>query len=179
MNAPAPARGANVRFLLRHPAHFIALGAGSGLSPVAPGTAGTLWAWLCFDVLGPHVPARDWAWILLGGLAVGWWACTRAAQGLGTPDPSPVVWDEIIAFWLVLVVIAPSGFATQCAAFVLFRFFDAAKPGPVGWADRLYKAADSQTMSVGWREGWGIIFDDLVAAACALFCMALWKWFWA
>ena len=179
MNAPAPARGANVRFLLRHPAHFIALGAGSGLSPVAPGTAGTLWAWLCFDVLGPHVPARDWAWILLGGLAVGWWACTRAAQGLGTPDPSPVVWDEIIAFWLVLVVIAPSGFATQCAAFVLFRFFDAAKPGPVGWADRLYKAADSQTMTVGWREGWGIIFDDLVAAACALFCMALWKWFWA
>jgi phosphatidylglycerophosphatase A len=90
-----------------------------------------------------------------------------------------VVWDEIIAFWLVLLVIAPSGFAAQCAAFVLFRFFDAAKPGPVGWADRLYKPKESEPVSVGWREGWGIIFDDLVAAACALFCMALWKWFWA
>jgi hypothetical protein len=63
---------------------------------------------------------------------------------------------------------APSGFATQLAAFVLFRFFDAVKPGPVAWADRLFKG-------FGWRGGWGILWDDLVAAFCTLLVIALWR----
>jgi phosphatidylglycerophosphatase A len=54
------------------------------------------------------------------------------------------------------------------AAFVLFRFFDAVKPGPVAWADRLFKG-------FGWRGGWGILWDDLVAAFCTLLVIALWR----
>ena len=61
-------------------------------------------------------------------------------------------------------------------AFALFRFFDAAKPGPVGWADRRFKLQPGQT--IGWAQGAGILFDDLVAAFCALFWIALWMRLW-
>jgi phosphatidylglycerophosphatase A len=86
-------------------------------------------------------------------------------------DPSAVVWDEVLAFWLVLWVLMPAGLLTQALAFALFRFFDAAKPGPVGWADRRFKLAPGGT--IGWREGFGILFDDLVAAFCTLLVFAL------
>jgi phosphatidylglycerophosphatase A len=162
------------RFLLSHPAHMIALGFGSGLSPVAPGTAGTLWAWLAFVILQPRLDDRQWALLLLAGLLVGWWACTVAARHLALADPSPVVWDEIIAFWLVLWLVMPAGWKMQGVAFVLFRVFDAAKPGPVAWADQLFKGRRGQP--IGWAQGFGIIFDDLVAALCTLLVIALWRW---
>ena len=88
-------------------------------------------------------------------------------------DPGAIVWDEVVAFWLVLWLAMPMGFWGQFAAFALFRFFDAAKPGPVGWADSLFKG-------FGWRGGWGILFDDFVAAFCTLLVLALWRfWFGA
>lgn len=162
--------------LLGHPAHFIALGAGSGLSPVAPGTVGTLWAWLSFVALQAalsDLPHTDliWAIILLVGWPVGCWACTRTAQHLRTSDPGAIVWDEIWAFWLMLWLIGPVGWWGQLGAFVAFRIFDAAKPGPVAWADALFKAVPGQP--IGWRQGLGIMFDDLVAAVCALAVLAL------
>jgi len=160
------------RLMLRSPAHCISLGFGSGLSPVAPGTVGTLWAWLAFSVLNQWLTPAAWALVLALGLPLGWWACTRTAQALRTPDPSAVVWDEVLAFWLILWLIMPTGWGMQLAAFVLFRFFDAVKPGPVGWADRLYKLAPGQ--QPGWAQGWGILFDDLVAALCSLLVLALW-----
>ena len=64
----------------------------------------------------------------------------------------------------------------QAAAFALFRYFDAAKPGPVGWADRLFKLKPGQ--AIGWRQGLGILFDDLVAAGCTLLVVALWLSWW-
>ena len=103
--------------------------------------------------------------------ANGWWACTRTARDMNTPDPSAVVWDEVLAFWLILWLIAPAGFVGQLVAFGLFRFFYAAKPGPVGWADQAFKGD-------GWRGGWGIMFDDLVAAFCTLLVIALWRFWW-
>ncbi len=158
----------NAKFLLSHPAHFIALGFGSGLSPVAPGTAGTLWAWLAFLVLQPLLTTLQMgAWLAVSTL-IGWWACTVTAKNLGALDPGNIVWDEIVAFWLVLWLIMPTGFTGQIVAFVLFRFFDAAKPGPVGWADQKFKG-------FGARGGFGILFDDFVAAFCTLFVMALWR----
>ena len=170
------------RFLRQHPAHFLALGLGSGLSPKAPGTAGTLWAWLAFLVLQPWMSDTAWGVTLLLGLVVGWWACTVTAKHLGITDPSMIVWDEIIAFWAVLWLVMPAGFGDQVLAFVLFRFFDAVKPGPVGWADRLfhrrvvYREVNGQTVSTGWwLAGWGILFDDLVAAFCTLLVMAFWR----
>jgi phosphatidylglycerophosphatase A len=168
------ARKPGWRFLLSHPAHLIALGFGSGLSPVAPGTVGTLWAWAAFAVLQPHMTDVRWAGLLAVGLLVGWWACTVAARDLAVADPGAIVWDEIIAFWLVLWLVTPATLWAQAVAFVLFRVFDAAKPGPVAWADRLFKGR--RGMPIGRAQGFGILFDDLVAALCALLVIALWKW---
>ena len=167
---PAPAKGRRptVRFLLAHPAHCIALGFGSGLSPIAPGTAGSLWGWLSFVLLRPHLSEQHIGWLLLGSLLLGWWACTVSARHLNVADPGAIVWDEILAFWLVLWLVMPTGFVGQLVAFALFRYFDAAKPGPVRWADQVFKGLNA-------RGGFGIIFDDLVAALCTLLVIALWR----
>ncbi|WP_425261926.1 phosphatidylglycerophosphatase A family protein [Rubrivivax sp. RP6-9] len=164
--------------MLRHPARWLALGFGSGLAPRAPGTVGTLWAWIGFVVLDRWLGPAAWGLVIAGALLLGIWACTRTAQHLGVADPGAIVWDEIVAFWLVLWLLTPAGFWAQLAAFVLFRFFDAVKPGPVRWADQRYKLQPGQ--AIGWRQGWGILFDDLVAAVCTLLCIAvgvaLWRW---
>lgn len=169
-------RRATVGLLLSHPAHFIALGGGSGLSPKAPGTVGTLWGWVSFLAIqhavgtGLHADLI-WAVILAVGWLVGCWACTHTARSLRVADPGSVVWDEVWAFWLMLWLISPVDWRGQLVAFITFRFFDAAKPGPVGWADQLFKLKPGQ--SIGWAQGLGIMFDDLVAALCALLVLAL------
>ena len=175
LNPPVPtaARKPTWRFLFSHPAHTLALGFGCGLSPIAPGTVGTLWAWLAFLLLQPRLSEVQWAVLLVMSLLVGWWACTVAARQLAVADPGAIVLDEVLAFWLVLWLVMPTGFWGQLAAFALFRFFDAAKPGPVAWADALFKGRRGQP--VGWAQGFGIIFDDLVAALCTLLVIALWR----
>ncbi|QTD47243.1 phosphatidylglycerophosphatase A family protein [Ottowia testudinis] len=166
---PAGAVRPSARFMRAHPAHWIALGFGAGLSPIAPGTVGTLWAWLSWAVLTRWLatPAGQGG-LLLITLAAACWASTVTARHLRTVDPGAIVIDEIVAFWLVLWLLLPAGFWAQCAAFALFRFFDAVKPGPVGWADQLLHGAR------GWRGGFGIVLDDLVAAFCTLLVIALW-----
>jgi phosphatidylglycerophosphatase A len=173
-------RRPNLRFVFAHPAHAIALGLGSGLAPRAPGTAATLWAWLAFLVLDRWLSAAQWGVVLTVGLVVGTWACTVTARHLNSADPGAIVWDEIIAFWAVLWLIMPTDFAGQLAAFVLFRVFDAAKPGPVAWADALYKPrrGPGAALAIGWRQGFGILLDDLVAALCTLLVIAFWRAWW-
>mgnify|MGYP000028128641 CR=1 FL=1 len=167
-NAP---RLVNTRFMLSHPAHCIALGFGSGLAPKAPGTVGTLWAWALWLLIQNFLsPAAQGVFIAMS-IPLGWWACTVTARNMNTADPGAIVWDEFIAMWLILWLVLPTGFWGQMFAFVLFRFFDAVKPGPVAWADQLFKG-------MGWRGGWGILFDDLVAAFCTLLVLALWRWLW-
>lgn len=164
------------RFMLAHPAHAIALGFGSGLSPKAPGTVGTLWAWLAFTLLQPWMNDARWALLIAVSLPLGWWACTVTARNMRVIDPSSIVWDEIVAFWLVLWLVMPTGWLGQLAAFGLFRYFDAVKPGPVGWADRLFHERALGDTPSGWRfAGLGILFDDLVAAFCTLVVIALWQ----
>ena len=157
-----------VGFMLSHPAHLVALGFGSGLARVAPGTFGTLWAWLTFIALQHWLEPAEIGELIALSLALGWWACTVTARNLRVADPSAVVWDEIVCFWIVLWLLLPAGWMGQLAAFLLFRLFDAAKPGPVGWADRAFKGW-------GWRGGFGILADDLVAAFCTLLVLALWR----
>jgi phosphatidylglycerophosphatase A len=169
--AATAVRRPGVRFLLSHPAHWVALGFGSGLSPVAPGTVGTLWAWLAFVVLWPWMSGIAWALLLGASLLGGVWACTVTARHLGTADPGAIVWDEVVAFWFVLWLLMPVGFWSQFAAFVLFRTFDAVKRGPVGWADRMVSWRAGEAL--GWRHGAGIVFDDLVAAVVTLVVMAV------
>lgn len=155
-----------------HPAHIIALGFGSGLSRFAPGTAGTLWAWLTFwliqDLRQEHMNDADWALLIAASLLIGWWACTVTVKNMQVADPGSIVCDEIVAFWLILWLIAPTGFWGQLVAFALFRYFDATKPGPVAWADKNFKG-------FGARGGFGIMFDDLVAAFCTVLVIAVWR----
>lgn len=171
-------RRPTARFLLAHPAHLIALGFGSGLSPKAPGTIGTLWAWAAFLVLQPWMNELRWALLIAASLPLGWWACTVTARNMRVTDPGSIVWDEVVAFWIVLWLVMPAGFWGQLVAFGLFRFFDAVKPGPVGWADQLFHSSHPSRDRWVWsKAGLGIMFDDLVAAFCTLLVIAAWR-FW-
>ena len=175
--APAPPRP-TAKFMMAHPAHFMALGFGSGLSPLAPGTAGTLWAWLSYLALQRWLPHSSIGWLIAVSIPLGWWVCTLTARNLRVLDPGSIVWDEIVAFWAVLWLINPTGLWGQAIAFALFRYFDAAKPGPVGWADRLSHGIDPATNRNAWTiAGFGIMFDDLVAAGCTLLAIAIWRFF--
>ena len=164
MNTTTPqatAHRCDWRFALRDPVHLIALGFGSGLSPVAPGTAGSFFGWASYLVLARLLPPQAWGLVLLASFLLGIWVCGRTARALQTDDPSPVVWDEIVAIWLVLWMLqsapyTPAAWWIQALGFALFRVFDAVKRGPVGWADRHVKG------------GLGIMVDDLVAALLTL-----------
>lgn len=148
------------RFLFAHPAHFVALGFGSGLSPKAPGTAGTLAAWLLYPIL--RAPLNDVVFLslLVMGFVFGILAADRTGRALGVSDHGAIVWDEMVPFWLVLFFTPPM-LAWQAAAFVLFRLFDILKPPPIGWADRRIKG------------GLGVMLDDVIAAAYTLLVLAL------
>jgi phosphatidylglycerophosphatase A len=173
--AAAPFRP-TLRFLFAHPAHLIALGFGSGLPRRAPGTVGTLWAWVAFLVMQRWLSSAAIGWVILASLPIGWWACTVTARHMRVADPGAIVWDEVVAFWIVLWLVLPGGLLAQLVAFGLFRFFDAAKPGPVGWADRLFKPKEGPDGTMRWRAaGFGILFDDLVAAFCTLLVIAAWR----
>jgi phosphatidylglycerophosphatase A len=158
-----PARRASVRFMLSHPLHIVSLGFGSGLSPIAPGTVGTLFAWLSFVVFNPYLTVAEWAVLIAVGFVAGCWLCGFTARKMGMSDPSPVVWDEIVAFWLVLLLVTPATFTGQLWAFIVFRFFDMVKPPPIRWFDRNLKG------------GFGIMFDDIAAAFFSLLVIALWR----
>jgi len=152
--------------MLRHPAHFIALGAGSGLMRVAPGTAGTLVAFPLYALLALYcTPLQQLVLITLGFL-LGIWACARTGDALGVVDPGAIVWDEIVAFMLVLFF-TPAGYLWHALAFGLFRLFDIVKPPPIGYFDRR------------WKSGFGVMFDDLLAAFYALIVLAVAKVFFA
>jgi len=152
----------SVQFAASHPAHFIAFGFGVGLLPVAPGTAGTLLAWAIGWLLASMLPAWTLACVAAAGFPLGVWACGLTGRRLGIPDHGAMVWDEIVAFLLVLAVV-PASFAWQTAAFALFRLCDIAKPPPIRWFERRY------------RGGFGVMFDDLLAAGYTLLALALAK----
>ena len=146
-------------FMLRHPAHLIALGAGAGLVPRAPGTAGTLLAFPLYWALAAVCTVPTLLGLIVLGFALGVWACARTGRALGASDHGAMVWDEIVAFMLVLLF-TPAGYFWQAFAFVLFRLFDILKPPPIRYYDRTLKG------------GFGVMFDDLLAAGYALLVLA-------
>ncbi len=163
--------------MLAHPAHSIALGFGSGLSRWAPGTVGTLWGWIAFLAMQQWLTPWQLGWAVGLAFPLGWWACSVCARDMQVLDPGSIVWDEIAAFWLVLWLVMPAGLPGQLVAFGLFRYFDAAKPGPVGWADRLFHGVNVAADPLAWNKtGLGIMLDDLVAAFCTLLVIAAWRW---
>ena len=139
--------------VFRDPIHFLALGFGSGCAPKAPGTFGTLAAIPLYLLLQP-LPL--WAYLLLtaAGFALGIWVCDKAARDLGVHDHPAIVWDEVIGYWVTMIA-APPGWLWIIAGFALFRLFDILKPWPICQADQ----------HIG--GGFGIMFDDLLAAGYA------------
>jgi phosphatidylglycerophosphatase A len=150
--------------MLASPWHLIALGAGSGLPRFAPGTWGTLLAWLLFLRLDQSLAVPTW-WLLVAALlAIGAIAAQVTGRRLGAADSGHIVIDEIVAFWIVLLMLpgdAARGGAMLIAAFVLFRFFDIVKPPPI-------RALDARL-----KNGIGVMADDLVAAFYTLLVLAI------
>ncbi|AGG32795.1 phosphatidylglycerophosphatase A [beta proteobacterium CB] len=167
------------KWVFSKPSRALAFGMGSGLAPFAPGTAGTLWAWVAFLIGEYFLSTQAWLWIIGMGVLVGCWICGQVSEELGKKDFGGIVWDEVVAFWLVLVFIMPASLWVQIVAFALFRFFDAVKPGLIGMIDRHFKhlegGDDSSPSNIGlmlWR-GFGIIADDLAAAFFTLLTITL------
>ena len=150
------------RFILRHPAHFFAFGFGSGLFPRSPGTMGTLVAFPIFWYLEPLLTDALFILVLIAAFAFGVWVCEKTGRALGVADYGGIVWDEIVAFLLVLFF-TPDGFFWSLLSFSLFRFFDILKPPPIRHFDRT------------WHGGLGVMFDDILAAGYTLLCLALVK----
>lgn len=139
---------------------IVAFGFGSGLLRPAPGTWGTAMGWLLWVLLLGRLPDAWVAIVLLLAFGLGCLVCQRCGQALGVPDHGGMVWDEMVAFWLVLWL-SPPGFWAQVLAFVLFRAFDIVKPQPIRYFDQRYK------------NGFGVMLDDLLAAIYSLLVMAL------
>lgn len=148
---------------LKNPVVFVALGFGSGLSPKAPGTAGTL----ATVPLVYFLQQQTWliyVAVTLFVLATGPWVCGYAAKKLQVHDHSGIVYDEVAGF-LITMFMVPAGWQWMLLGFVLFRFFDAAKPWPISWIDK------------NVHGGFGIMFDDVVAGAVSLCCLLAIQWF--
>lgn len=167
----------NLKWMLQRGNRLLAFGFGSGLSPMAPGTAGTLWAWAIFLVVQNFVEMNSLLWVIGAGALLGCWICGQVSEDLGKKDFGGIVWDEMIAFWLVLICIMPTNIWMQAWAFGLFRFFDAVKPGPIGWIDRYFKNQEgdhalSRFVRILW-QGFGIMIDDVAAALLTILGVAL------
>jgi phosphatidylglycerophosphatase A len=160
-SSPFKQRQPDLRFLLSHPAHFLALGFGSGLSPKAPGTVGSAAAVPLYLLLALVLPPLAIAGLAVPLFVVGIWICGKAGTALGVSDHGAIVWDEIVAM-LPLLAMVPQGWKGWLAAFVLFRVFDVLKPWPISWVDARVKG------------GLGVMLDDALAAlpAAALLWLA-------
>jgi len=140
-------------FLISHPAHFLGLGLGSGLTGFAPGTFGTLAAiplWLLMAGQSLLIQCL----IILVASVVGIYFCGKTADDLGTHDHGAIVWDEFVGFWITMLF-APMGWLWVVIGFILFRFFDILKPWPISYLDKHV------------HGGLGIMIDDIVAGLLA------------
>lgn len=152
----------SLSWICRCPDRLIAFGLGSGLLRPASGTWGTLLAWIMWVIWAAAAPAVSDLVIgvfLALAFLYGCWACGRVGRELQQPDHVGMVWDEMVAFWLVLWL-TPTGWLPQALAFVLFRAFDIVKPPPIKYFDAHLKG------------GFGVMWDDIVAAGYALLIMA-------
>ncbi len=149
----------------KHPVSLICTWFGAGLSPKAPGTAGSLaalpFAYLIKDYFYYMPSALFYAAILL--FVVGWWACRHYLAITEREDPGEIVVDEVAAMWLLLSMV-PFSWQWWLACFLVFRLFDAAKPWPVSLADRKIKGA------------FGVMFDDVLAALYPLLIWSAFYW---
>ncbi len=148
------------KFITASPARFIAFGFGSGLSPKAPGTLGSLVGVILYFPLAMFFSYYAILGLLILFFALGVWACDKAGRDLGVADHGGMVWDEIVAMMLVLVF-TPFGIVWYGLAFALFRLFDIWKPFPIGLLEKKCKG------------GFGVMIDDIMAAIYAIVVLYL------
>lgn len=150
--------------MLAHPLHILALGFGSGLSPWAPGTLGTLFGWASFRVLDIALPADTFLLLIMLSFVVGIIAIEKTGSALGEIDHGGIVWDEIVPFWGVLWLLSNTvgdNVLWQGMAFALFRLYDITKPWPARYYDRKVK------------NGYGVMMDDVIAALYTAVSLAI------
>lgn len=143
--------------LLRHPVQLFAFGFGSGLSPVAPGTVGTVAA-IPFYLFVAQWNLAGYTLFVALGAVIGVWICGQASRQLQVHDHPGIVWDEFVGYWITMWAV-PGGWQWILAGFLIFRLYDIVKPWPVSLLDK----------KVG--GGFGIMIDDVLAGVMA--CLTL------
>ncbi|MCZ6488824.1 MAG: phosphatidylglycerophosphatase A [Gammaproteobacteria bacterium] len=151
--------------MLSNPIHFLSLGFGSGLSPYAPGTMGTLVAIPLYLLLS-QLELVPYLIVVAAGFFIGVFLCHKTSKALGVHDHSGIVWDEFIGYWITMIAIPAVTWQWILAGFLLFRFFDIVKPWPVKLADKRITG------------GFGIMIDDLLAGLYAFACLQISWLFW-
>lgn len=144
---------------LSNPVHLLATGFGSGLSPIIPGTMGTLAAVPFYYLLVSLSPIALAIAIVLGSL-VGIYLCERTSSDMGVHDHGSIVWDEFVGFWITMFLVPVTDWQVVLAGFIIFRFFDMVKPWPISWLDKQV------------HGGFGIMLDDVVAGLMSM--VTLW-----
>lgn len=163
MNSNSPDKSDNPptiqHLAIKTPSGWLAFGFGSGLSPIAPGTMGTLMA-IPFAIFLKQL-SQPWYWVmLLVTFALGVWICDHVSRRLGVHDHGGIVWDEMVGYWLAIALV-PLQWTWLLAGFVLFRIFDILKPWPINMLDRKVSG------------GFGIMIDDILAAVYAMAILAI------
>lgn len=144
---------------MSQPLMWLATGFGAGLSPLAPGTAGTLVGVLLYLAMA-RLPLPAYLGAVLALAVFGVWLCGRAGRILGVADHPGIVWDEIVGL-LIAMAASPPDWQSLVTGFALFRLFDILKPWPVGYIDRKLKG------------GLGVMLDDVMAGLYALACLQI------
>lgn len=148
------------KITIKTPWQFLASGFGSGMSPVAPGTMGTLMALPFWFLFATYLPLWAYILIILVSAIFGIVICQKASDELGVHDHGGIVWDEFVGLWITLLF-APVSWTSAILGFLIFRFFDVLKPWPI-------KVADQKVSG-----GFGIMIDDIIAGIFSLIALQI------
>jgi phosphatidylglycerophosphatase A len=146
--------------VLTNPVHFLAFGLGSGLSPVAPGTTGTMAAIPLAWLMAEYLSLPLYLAVTVFAMLIGFWICGRSSEMLGVHDHRGIVWDEFVGYFITMIAV-PQTWYWILLGFLLFRFFDIFKPWP------------AKQFDASLHNGVGIMIDDVIAGLYALACMHL------
>lgn len=150
---------------LKNPIHFLAFGFGSGLIQPAPGTWGSL-AGLLVAIFCWNLTACQPFFIVLTviGFIAGCFICEKTSRDLGVHDDGRIVWDEIVAIFLIFSFLPEYHWLYYVLTFIIFRFFDIVKPYPIRYFDERLQG------------GFGIMFDDILAAIYSVLTLYIIYW---
>ena len=147
---------------LKNPFHLAATLGGIGLVPIAPGTVGSVVAWLIFVYLSHFISLINMIILTISFCFLSIWICNQASKNLENKDHKSIVIDELVGMWIALLPVlflANSQFERTVyalAALIFFRLFDILKPFPISYFDKNYK------------NGFGIVIDDVISGLISI-----------